>query len=209
MLLTLPLDVIHYHLFPYLDYTSRTSVNCILPMSERKHRRLKEGAVREFSVIFSQAMLARLARTLRTGNPKEILTAYRSFQKHHLTAVWYSKYSRVLLRDSVTSVLERLENRDINHSYEWLLPRKGALRKELMACMQELVEHTSDATLQAHSHPPIVFQRKYSAVIGCTPHSVMKLPPLCPFERLDREMNSQLERGRMMMAAWRARGDFL
>lgn len=112
-MLSLPLDVIHYELFPFLDYSSRIAVNRILPSQERKRTPLKEGSVDEFTILFAQCMLRRFISIgkSKTGTPAEVCQACDEFIVGNCIGLRYSKELRIIFIGTLTFISNRIYGR--------------------------------------------------------------------------------------------------
>ncbi len=58
----LPTDIIHYEIFPYLDYDSRVTANLLLPLQDRLCTPLRKGAVLEFTMRFCGIILTSMVK---------------------------------------------------------------------------------------------------------------------------------------------------
>ena len=159
-MLSLPLDVIHYELFPLLDYSSRIAVNRILPSQERKGTPLKEGSVEEFTILFAQCMRRRFISIGKTGTPAEVGGACDEFIVGNCIGLRYSKALRLLFLRTLTLISNRIYGR-----IPW---------PELTLNVKERIEHfflrTAEFCLgKARSFP---FQPTYTAVN----HANVKIP---------------------------------
>jgi hypothetical protein len=153
-MLSLPLDVIHYELFPLLDYSSRIAVNRILPSQERKGTPLKEGSVDEFKILFAQCMLRRFISIgkSKTGTPAEVCQACDEFIVGNCIGLRYSKGLGIMFIGTLTFISNRIYGR-----IPW---------PELTVKIKERIEHfflrTAEFCLgKGRSFP---FQAKYTAV---------------------------------------------
>ena len=105
----LPLDVIQYVMYPYLDYNSKVTLNCMLPPQDRIRTPLKSGVV--LSVII-KILAVRLSRKLigydgltPIGRARKFLSLIRNFDRYHLILQHCKR-----ARESVMDVLRDFSN---------------------------------------------------------------------------------------------------
>ena len=79
----LPRDVLHYELFPLLDYSTRISLNQVLPRAERKAIPLKKEVLKEFSTLFARCMIQRLMQSMMNDTPLTLLQNCRDFDQSY------------------------------------------------------------------------------------------------------------------------------
>ena len=79
----LPRDVLHYELFPLLDYSTRISLNQVLPRAERKAIPLKKEVVKNFSSLFARCMIQRLMQSMMNDTPLTLLQNCRDFNQSY------------------------------------------------------------------------------------------------------------------------------
>lgn len=84
----LPLDVIQYEIYPYLDYNSKVILNCMLPPQDRIRTPLKNGV--GLSVVI-KILAVRLSRKLNEfpgltpiGRSRKFLNLIRNFDTYYL-----------------------------------------------------------------------------------------------------------------------------
>jgi hypothetical protein len=105
----LPLDVIQYVMYPYLDYNSKVILNCMLPPQDRIRTPLKSGV--GLSVII-KILAVRLSRKLigfdgltPIGRARKFLNLIRNFDTYHLILQHCKR-----ARESVMDVLRDFSN---------------------------------------------------------------------------------------------------
>jgi len=98
----LPLDVIQYAIYPYLDYNSKIILNCMLPPQDRIRTPLKTGV--GLSVVI-KILAVRLSRKLNEfaglthiGRARKLLDLFRKFDKYYLI-LQHSKKARESILD--------------------------------------------------------------------------------------------------------------
>ena len=215
---SIPLDILHYHLFPLLDHQSRIEVNRLLPPGERKATRLTKEVIDEFSALHSRAMIQRLMNTIGKCSQKEFLKECRRFNQEHFTCLrHFSTFQKKFLRH-LTAVSSRLNERLPNPPS--LLPdappRWESVTKYMKKEIMKYIDTFFIATAAAFNStlPKITFRKDFT--VSLPHHVVVKLPVIIReknysdmlTEILEDEMEAQLMRGRELMAFWAARGDF-
>ena len=82
----LPLDMIQFEIFPYLDYDSRVLANTMLPPVDRIRVPLKKDAALQFALTYSSmkicSYLKKLDTVTGTTRRRLILKIYREIPKH-------------------------------------------------------------------------------------------------------------------------------
>jgi len=82
----LPLDMIQFEVFPYLDYDSRVIANSMLPPVDRVRVPLKKDAALQFALTYSSVKigsnLKKLDTVTGTARRRVILKIYREIPKH-------------------------------------------------------------------------------------------------------------------------------
>jgi len=208
-MLSLPIDVIHYELFPFLEHSSRIEFNRILPHQERKPTPLKEDVVAEFSALYSKCMVQRLMTTMKRSNQREFLKACRSFDHQHIKCLRHFSTFRKKFMRVLTEILNRLSDRPSQEPQVWGFITKY-MKKEINMHVNTFFAAAGAAFNSVT--PKIRFQDEFS-VTGAKVHTVIKLPQYdfltARMNMLDMEMEEQLQMGRAMMAFWTSRGDFL
>jgi hypothetical protein len=94
----LPLDMIQFEIFPYLDYDSRVTANAMLPPVDRIQYRLKKDAAIQFALTYSSMKIYSYLKKMdiATGIQRRrcVLKIYREIPKHfHILE--YSEKARV------------------------------------------------------------------------------------------------------------------
>jgi hypothetical protein len=209
---SIPLDVIHHHIFPLLDHPSRIGLNGILPCHERRKTLLKKEILAEFSALYSRCMVQRLMSSMLVCSQRDFLKTCRAFNRDHIGCLRHFVTFRKKFLRTLTAISQRVNERprrvDDADPVRWHFVTKY-MKKEIMKHIDDFflaaVEATNSVT------PKIRFQEEFTPV-GLTHHTVVKMPVFhsipTAFDTLDDEMEHQLSRGREMMAFWAARGDF-
>jgi len=100
----LPRDVLHYELFPFLDYSTRVAMNQVLPRAERKPTPLKKGVIQEFSALFARCMIQRLMQSMMNDAPTTLLQNCRAFNQSYLGCLVYFPIFRMRFMSAVLQV---------------------------------------------------------------------------------------------------------
>lgn len=214
---TIPLDVIHYHLFPLLDHPSRIEMNRVLHPRERKPTRLKKEVITEFSALYSRAMIQGLMNTLAKSRQNEFLSACRQFNPDHFACLrHFNAFQRKFLRH-LTDVSGRLNERlPTPPSLLRSAPQPWGFVSKYMK--KEIRKHIDNFFIAAaaafnSTAPKIKFRDQFN--VSLPHHIVVKLPVVPPINYsevlhniLEDQMEAQLIRCRELMAFWAARGDF-
>lgn len=212
---SIPLDIIHYKLFPLLDHSSRIEMNRLLPPCERKPTRLKKEVIDEFTALYSRAMIQRLINTMASSTQKEFLKACREFNDIHLRSLrHFSSFQRKFLRH-LTAVSGRLNQRVLNPPalLEDATPRWEFVSKYMKKHIMKYIDTFFIATAAASNStiPKIIFRKEFTVTLPH--HIVVKLPVIhennysyTMFEYLEKQMEAQLTGGRS--AFWAAREHF-
>ena len=99
----LPLDMIQYEIFPYLDYDSRVTVNLMLPLVDRIRTPLKKDAAIQFNMTLSVPILAKYLRDVDTREKsgqqrnRAILKVYREIPKLFYVLEYNKKFREAVL----------------------------------------------------------------------------------------------------------------
>jgi len=214
---TIPLDIIHHHLFPLLDHPTRIEMNRLLPPRERKPTRLRKEVVTEFSALYSRAMIQRLMKTMATCTQRVFVKTCREFNHTHFQCLrHFNTFQKKFLRH-LTAVSGRLNER--LPAPPSLLPDAPPRWEFVTKYMRkEIRKHIDDffiATVAAFNStaPKIKFRNEFTVTLPH--HTVVKLPVVPPVDYsevlhafLEDQMEAQIARGRELMAFWSARGDF-
>ena len=100
----LPLDMIQYEIFPYLDYDSRVLANSMLPPVDRIRVPLKKDAALQFALTYSSmkicSNLKKLDTAKGTGLRRLILKIYREIPKHFHILEYSEKARAEILKKS-------------------------------------------------------------------------------------------------------------
>ena len=117
----LPLDMIHYEIFPYLDYNSRVTANVMLPPKDRISVPLKKDCAIVFALHFIGPKGAEFIESLKEpGNNLVISRRYMHFGRN-IHEFFYACQYRLEIREGMISLLRCFS--DPNHKrYEHLSP---------------------------------------------------------------------------------------
>ena len=172
MLLTLPLDVIHYHLFPLFPYCSRNAINSLLPPRERMRTPLKEGSLEEFRILFAESKVRQLSKIFAKGTPAEVMAAAKHFDFRNLIGLQYSRSVRRSFQESLMLLSEKYELRRPD-------PKWISLSEVEMTTIRKYINLYSLRSAPAYTQPlkDFPFQYEYTAVDGIgNPVTVTKMP---------------------------------
>lgn len=98
----LPTDIIHYEIFPYLDYDSRVTANLMLPHEDRIRHLLKKDAALGFAMSLSSILLSKAVKSVHTATTtlsrrRKILNLYRNLiPKYIFLAEYCTKYREII-----------------------------------------------------------------------------------------------------------------
>jgi len=100
----LPLDMIQFEIFPYLDYDSRVLANSMLPPVDRIRVPLKKDAALQFALTYSSmkicSYLKKLDTVTGTARRRTILKIYREIPKHFHILEYSDKARKEILKKS-------------------------------------------------------------------------------------------------------------
>ena len=100
----LPLDMIQFEIFPYLDYDSRVTANSMLPPLDRVKIPLKKDAALQFALTYSSvkigSYLKRLDTVTGTARRRLILKIYREIPKHFHILEYSERARKEILKKS-------------------------------------------------------------------------------------------------------------
>ena len=202
MFLDVPLDVLHHRIFPFLDYKSRTNLNAILPIHERKSTPLRKDSQLEFRIIFTKAMVRKFRTSFILAFSHELLGVLRQFDRTNFICLQYCKN----FRKEIIRSLYYLEKK-VSRLYGLNTITYTEIRKQLHG----LSLCISDTYPFINSYPLL---DEFTAVSGNEPPVIsVKLPVLeIPYDYTDvdvfHEVDKDLRRGKEMMGLWAWRGDF-
>ena len=172
MLLTLPLDILHYMLFPYFPYTSRNAINSLLPPRERLRTPLKEGSVEEFTILFAESKVRQLSSTFAKGTPAQVIAACERFNLKNFIGIQYSRSVSRSFQQNLMLLSDKNESR--RPDPEWRF-----LSESERLTIRRYIELYCLRTAPAYSQPlkDFPFQYEYTAVHGIgNPITLTKMP---------------------------------
>lgn len=98
----LPTDMIHYEIFPYLDYDSRVTANLLLPQQDRMRVYLNKEAVLQFSMNFGMTILKPLVLkqphvTNKITRARINLKIWRTLGKCPQLVQYHAKFRQIII----------------------------------------------------------------------------------------------------------------
>ena len=170
----LPLDMIHYEIFPYLDYNSRVSANVMLPPQDRISVPLKKDC----AIIFALHTLAKkgveLTKIMKEpGNSLVISRRYMKFGRT-IHEFFFACQYRLEIREAMVTLLTGFSNPDYE-KYESLSPHVKKNLPPLAASQLETLQtkfpFIRDVTL--------IKKSQWTPISGNEPH------PFCEGEKAE------------------------
>jgi hypothetical protein len=99
----LPLDMIQFEIFPYLDYDSRVTVNLMLPRQDRIRTPLKKDSALKFAIHMSALQITKMIGKVDAakGNPalrnRYLLKVFRTLPKYFFILEYNNKARNAIL----------------------------------------------------------------------------------------------------------------
>lgn len=98
----LPLDMIHYEIFPYLDYNSRVTANLMLPLQDRARIPLNQHTAIHVAMYIGVARLGAYLKAVDKSvsshaRNRNVLKMYREFPKYYFMFQYHQNLRTVCL----------------------------------------------------------------------------------------------------------------
>lgn len=101
----LPLDMIQFEIFPYLDYDSRVTANLMLPPVDRVRTPLKKDAALQLAIAISEMILRKylIKATVLSGQQRNRATLkfYRELPKYFYILEYRAGFREAIIEKSI------------------------------------------------------------------------------------------------------------
>lgn len=200
MFSTLPIDILHYGILPYLDYNSIINYNKILGV-EQHIQRLNPSFLLKIETSLSLHKIRKITYSpLHTLD--DISSTLKGISLNALKFLKYDKSASWRLVRVVRAIIKRLSVDTLSMEMEDYASYRHS--KRLMMDAKQILHRV---LISSYTEPPWNSDIRPSTTMAPL-HIVDGTAYLPYFDRMDEEMEKELEEGRRMMNFWRLRGDF-
>jgi len=202
----LPIDILHYELFPLLDYNSRLTLNTLLPPQERKTKSLLQEAINTLQFNLTIGKVKKFLEYIDAHGLYFIKKHIKDFDTNILVALQFNKDIRLRTIDSLQRLITHINSRA--YGTEFVTPY---IKKKVKLFASMLI-YTINTKFPIKD--TLVNLEKETRPVSDIEDviTVIKMPIKDPFlesmDLMDKIIEKQLRIGRRMMAFWKARGDF-
>lgn len=157
--------MIHYEIFPYLDYDSRVTANALLPPQDRLAVPVRKDCILVFDLHLHASKGYHLTKSM--GEPGSKLAISRRYMKFGRTVneLFFPCQYNSYLRDSMTNVLKNFANPD-SPRYEVLSPYVKKSLPPLALKQLEALETKYPFIREV----TLIRKKEWSPITGHSPH---------------------------------------
>jgi hypothetical protein len=203
----LPLDILHYELFPLLDYNSRITLNKLLPPQERKTKSLLQEAIDTLQFNLTIGKVKKFLDYINAHGLYFIHKNIKDFDTNILIALQLNKDIRLRTIDSLQRLITYIDKEEGGR--EFVTPY---IKKKVKLFASMLIYTINTKFPIKETLVNLEKENRPVSDIGDV-ITVIKMPIKDPFldsmDLMDKIIEKQLRKGRRMMAFWKARGDFV
>jgi hypothetical protein len=202
----LPLDILHYELFPLLDYNSRLTFNKLLPPQERKTKSVMQEAIDTLQFNLTIGKVKKFLEYIDAHGLYFINKNIKDFDTNILVALQFNKDIRLRTINSLERLITHIDSRA--HGTEFVTPY---IKKKVKLFASILIYTINTKFPIKETLVNLEKETRPVSDIGDI-ITVIKMPVKDPFldsmDIMDKIIEKQLRIGRRMMGFWKSRGDF-